>query len=171
VKLALPVATIAIASGTCCCCGGDFFQGMQSGFEEAMQGQDGTEVTVTADGGDDAPAGGGGGVVSAGGTALEGACGRFKEMGITAPAGTKVTICTTDPGSGDSLIATTEAGPDDACKHFAAWGTSQGFSTDTESTFGGSHSVLQSKGSDQLVIACLTIMGKNNATMTLSPRL
>lgn len=171
-KLAIPVAAIAIASGACCCCSGEFFEGMQSGMEEAMQEQNGTSVTVTTEGGTTTTTttGGGAGGAAPAGDALDGACGRFKSMGLTAPAGTKVTICTTDEASGDTIVTTTDVEPEAACKHFAAWGTSQGYTTDTEGSFGGTSSVIQSKGSDQLVIACMKIMGKNNATMTLSAR-
>ena len=166
-KLLIPVGAIIFGSGFCCC-SGDFLEGFKQGAEEAIHEAEQKEAggsTAAPEGG--AADGGGGTEVAAG--ALDGTCGRFKEMGVTAPAGSKVTMCTTDDSS-TTLLVNTEVDTEAACKTFKGWVEGQGFTIQTEGTFGGTSSIVAHKDSDQLVIACMKVMGKNSVTLSLQKR-
>lgn len=167
-KLLLPVGAIMFGAGFCCC-GGDALEGFKQGAEQAMEeaAQDAGAPTGMAV--EEAPAPADAAAPAAAGATLDGACGRFKTMGVTAPDGSKVTICTTDATS-DTLIYNTEVGTEAACKLVKGWVGAQGFTIVTEGTFAGTSSIVAEKGSDQLVVACMQVMGKNSVTMTLNTR-
>lgn len=167
-KVLIPVGAIIVGSGFCCC-SGEFLEGFKQGAQEAIQEaeQKQAEAEGTAVAGAEQPMAGS--ATAAPGTALEGACGRFKTMGITAPAGTKVTVCTTDSGS-DSLILELGVDPESACKTFKGWAESNGFTVQSEGTFGGTSSVVAYSSTDQFVAGCMNVMGKDTATLSMQAK-
>ncbi len=165
-KLLIPVGAIVFGAGVCCCGGGDFAEGLKQGAQEAMEeaAQEAGNAPTTEAPMADAP-------VAASGTTsmLDGACGRFAAMGVPSPGAAKVTICTTDASS-DTLIMNTDIDTASACKIMKGWVDDKGFSIQSEGTFAGTSSIVASKGSDQLVVACMEVMGKNSVTMTMQTR-
>ncbi len=164
-KLLIPVGAIVFGAGVCCCGGGDFAEGLKQGAQEAIE-----EAEQNAAPSGDAPmAGAPVEAPVAAGSKLDGACGRFAAMGVPDPGAAKVTICTTDSNN-DTLIMNTTTDTAAACKVMKGWVDAQGFSVQSEGTFAGTSSIVAQKGSDQLVVACMEVMGKNSVTMTLQTR-
>lgn len=166
-KLLIPVGAITLGAGVCCC--GDipeFVKGMQSGMEEGIAAQQGTDAPPVLSGE------GGTAVVSGAppsSTAVSGSCGRFKDWGLTGPEGATVTICTTGDGN-DTLIMNSTISPADSCKSIKTWADGAGFTLQTESTFGGTSALIMEKGGDQLTVGCMEVMGKNTVSLTLSAK-
>ena len=173
-KLAVPAAVIVFASGMCCCCGGDWMDeareqieremGAQSGAssssEEISASSDGTTVTVTtsepSSSGDD------------GYVAVSGVCGPFKTMGVKAPAGFSVMVCS-DQGPNSSLILTGSGDPVAACKPLKAWVEGLGFEVQASANMGGTSSIVSQKpGGAHFTIACTNATGPTLITLALS---
>lgn len=165
-KLLLPVGAIIFGSGFCCC-SGEFFEGFKKGAEEAVErAQSGQAVEAPI--APVEPAGPGMAAPAApGGTSkLEGACGSFAGLGVTAPTGAKMTLCTADP-SGDTLIFTSPVDTAATCAGLKDWAVAAGFTVKSDGNFAGTSSIVAERGSEELVIGCTNVLGNNSVTMAL----
>jgi hypothetical protein len=165
-KLMVPFAGIVFASGICCC--GDFVEGIKTGVEEGMK-QAGQDVTVTVgDGGTTATTGtttvstGGGGLV-----AVDGACGKFKTMGVQGPAGFSIMACS-DTGNSAALVLQGSGDPVELCKPIKTWVESAGYNVTMNAAMGGTSSIVSQKGTERLVIACTNQTGPTLVSYSLS---
>lgn len=177
-KLVVPLAGIVIGSGICCCCGGgdmtEMLNGMKSKVEEEVTAaQGGTTTTTVTDGtGTVTTTNGGITATSEGATtavgSIAGLCGRFATMGIQAPAGFSIMVCS-DGGAGSaSLILTGSGDPTEVCKPFKGWITQQGYDIQADVGFGGTYSITSRKGAENLAVACTNATGPTLITIAVS---
>lgn len=160
-KLLLPVSTIVIAAGFCCCCGGD---DVTSQLSELGVPTDAIPVTgggdATAEAPAEAPAGGG--------SALAGTCGKFKEKGMTAPAGASVMVCS-EGGGNDSIVLSGGGSPADTCKGIKAWAEGAGYTTEFDTNAAGTWAVTMKGATDRLTIGCTEMAGSTTTSVTVTP--
>ena len=162
-KLFIPVAGILFAIGACCC--GDMDQmteQMKDLNPDAATTPAPTEVP-TVSGSSSAPVSGS---ASASGTAVDGACGRYKDWGLTAPSGFKVVACSDDAGSG-GIVLQGAGSPADACKAVKAWAEGAGGKVTMESSM-GAETVMLTKDTTQITAACTDATGQTTISIALS---
>lgn len=171
-KALVPVVGMGIAAASCCCCG-DFFAGVQEGFNEALQeAQGGSTVTVTDQEGTTTVTAGGGeatGTADGGGgsTPSGDLCGRFGQMGLQAPAGFSVTACS-DLGGTGGLLLRGSGSPSDACAVMKRWGDSTGYSLLANSSMGETQAITYQKSGEILAISCSSVGGETQISVGLT---
>lgn len=167
-KLMVPVVGIMFASGICCC--GDFLtnavkEGVEKGMEAAgQQASTGTEAgpTSTAPEVTVSSGGGGGGLVT-----VDGACGPFKDMGVKAPSGFSIMVCS-NTGSSSSLVMQGSGDPIELCKPLKGWVESQGYSITAAAAMSGTSSIVARKGGQNFVVACTDSTGQTLVSYSLT---
>jgi len=156
-KLFIPVVGILFSIAACCCGDmGEFAEKMEEIKVEAPQdegstdkGEEKTEAKASA------------------GEAVEGACGRYKDWGMTAPSGFKVVACSDDAGSG-GIVLQGAGSPSDACKMIKVWAEGTGAKLTTEANMGGTTSLIYQKDDTQITAACTDATGQTTLSVALS---
>ncbi len=102
------------------------------------------------------------------GSAVDGACGKFKDWGLTAPSGFKTTVCS-DQGDSASIILSGSGSPSDACKVIKTWADGTGAKLTTQSDMGGTTALIYTKDTTNMTIACTDMTGSTTISVSLSP--
>lgn len=171
-KVVVPVVGVGIAAASCCCCG-DFFAGVQEGFNEALEeARGGSAAQVDENGGGVAVSAGDGGAsvtLGDGGSAAPSGefCGRFGEMGLRAPAGFSVTACS-DLGGTGGLLLRGSGSPSEACAVMKQWGDATGYSLLSNSFMGDTQAVTYQKNGEILAISCSSVGGETQISVGLT---
>ena len=85
---------------------------------------------------------------------MAGACGPFKQWGLTAPAGFSVVQCEGDGDGGTGIALAGPGTPAAACAAMESWATSGGAVLAFKGPAGDTETLMLQKGSWQVSVAC-----------------
>lgn len=159
-KLFIPVVGILFSIAACCCGDmGELAEKMEEIKVEAPKDEGSADKEEGKEEKTEAK--------SASGEAVEGACGRYKDWGMTAPSGFKVVACSDDAGSG-GIVLQGSGSPSDACKVIKSWAEGTGAKLTTEANMGGTTSLIYQKDDTQITAACTDATGQTTLSVALS---